>query len=84
MVALRDLFLSMDTDDNGSLSYEEFAHVMEKYKLSNQEIRALYVGFDTDGDGTIDYEEFCYGIRGKLSEEVSPFLNPSYDSQVAF
>ena len=79
MVALRDLFNEMDINDDQTLSYEEFATVMDKYKLSNQEIRALYVGFDADGDGCVDYMEFCHGIRGPLSAERRKIASDVFD-----
>mmetsp|Transcript_12643 Transcript_12643/g.23060 ORF Transcript_12643/g.23060 Transcript_12643/m.23060 type:complete len:2081 (+) Transcript_12643:183-6425(+) len=79
MVGLRDLFMEMDRDDSGALSYEEFSEVMENYKLDNQEIRALFVQFDADGSGEVDYVEFCHGIRGELNEERKTIVGEVFD-----
>lgn len=56
---LRDTFLAMDADQNGSLSALEIkAGFREAGLAAPPELDALLRGIDTDGNGSVDYREF--------------------------
>jgi len=53
----------MDKDGGGSLSHDELAEVIKRFrrfgfKASDKEINALMKYLDVDGNGSIDFDEF--------------------------
>ncbi|KAJ6308060.1 hypothetical protein OIU76_017769 [Salix suchowensis] len=60
IMGLKEMFKSMDTDNNGTITYEELKAGLPKLgtKLSESEVRQLMEAADVDGNGTIDYIEF--------------------------
>ncbi|CAL1375203.1 unnamed protein product [Linum trigynum] len=60
IMGLREMFKSMDTDNSGTITYEELRAGLPKLgtKLSESEVRQLMEAADVDGNGTIDYIEF--------------------------
>lgn len=60
IMGLKEMFKSMDTDNNGTITYEELKAGLPKLgtKLSESEVRQLMEAADVDGNGTIDYMEF--------------------------
>lgn len=57
---LKEMFKSMDTDNSGTITYEELKAGLPKLgtKLSESEVKQLMEAADVDGNGTIDYLEF--------------------------
>ncbi|KAL6515653.1 Calcium-dependent protein kinase 4 [Orobanche hederae] len=57
---LRQLFKMIDTDNSGTITYEELKQGLRKVgtELNECEIKALMNAADTDNSGTIDYGEF--------------------------
>ncbi|KAM1636926.1 hypothetical protein ACFX13_015061 [Malus domestica] len=60
IIGLKEMFKSMDTDNSGTITYEELKAGLPKMgtKLSESEVRQLMEAADVDGNGTIDYIEF--------------------------
>lgn len=60
IIGLKEMFKSMDTDDSGTITFEELKAGLPKLgtKLSESEVRQLMEAADVDGNGTIDYIEF--------------------------
>ncbi|CAL5433238.1 unnamed protein product [Camellia sinensis] len=60
IVGLKEMFKSMDTDNSGTITFEELKAGLPKMgsKLSESEVRQLMEAADVDGNGTIDYIEF--------------------------
>ncbi|XP_052209389.1 calcium-dependent protein kinase 1-like [Diospyros lotus] len=60
IVGLKEMFKSMDTDNSGTITFEELKAGLPKLgtKLSESEVRQLMEAADVDGNGTIDYIEF--------------------------
>ncbi|XP_058222485.1 calcium-dependent protein kinase 1 isoform X1 [Rhododendron vialii] len=60
IVGLKEMFKSIDTDNNGTVTFEELKAGLPKLgtKLSESEVRQLMEAADVDGNGTIDYIEF--------------------------
>ncbi|XP_068644575.1 calcium-dependent protein kinase 1-like [Aristolochia californica] len=60
IMGLKEMFKSMDTDNSGSITFEELKAGLPKLgtKLSESEVRQLMEATDVDGNGTIDYIEF--------------------------
>ncbi|XP_057994235.1 calcium-dependent protein kinase 1 isoform X1 [Hevea brasiliensis] len=60
IMGLKEMFKSMDTDNSGTITYEELKAGLPKLgtKLSESEVRQLMEAADVDGNGTIDYIEF--------------------------
>ncbi|CAH2078317.1 unnamed protein product [Thlaspi arvense] len=57
---LKTMFANMDTDQSGTITYEELKTGLAKLgsKLSEAEVKQLMEAADADGNGTIDYIEF--------------------------
>lgn len=70
---LKQMFANMDTDNSGSITYEELKTGLAKLgsKLSEFEVKQLMDAADVDGNGTIDYIEFITATmhRHKLERE---------------
>ncbi|KAL8114373.1 calcium-dependent protein kinase 15-like isoform X2 [Apium graveolens] len=60
IIGLKEMFKSMDTDNSGTITYEELKAGLPKLgtKLSESEMMQLMEAADVDGNGTIDYIEF--------------------------
>ncbi|XXG82296.1 hypothetical protein AAC387_Pa10g0277 [Persea americana] len=60
IMGLREMFKSMDTDNSGTITFEELKAGLPKLgtRLSESEVRQLMEAADVDGNGTIDYIEF--------------------------
>ncbi|KAB5564559.1 hypothetical protein DKX38_004613 [Salix brachista] len=60
IMGLKEMFKSMDTDNSGTITFEELKAGLPKLgtKLSESEVRQLMEAADVDGNGTIDYIEF--------------------------
>ncbi|KAG9149156.1 hypothetical protein Leryth_003154 [Lithospermum erythrorhizon] len=57
---LRQLFKMIDTDNSGTITFEELKHGLKRVgsELMETEIRMLMDAADVDNNGTIDYGEF--------------------------
>jgi calcium-dependent protein kinase len=59
---LRDIFRELDTDNNGTLSYNEIRQGFLKYsgkkKMSDNEFNKIMSNVDADKNDAIEYEEF--------------------------
>ncbi|KAJ6827650.1 calcium-dependent protein kinase 2-like [Iris pallida] len=70
---LKQMFTNMDTDNSGSITYEELKTGLTRLgsKLSETEVKQLMEAADVDGNGTIDYIEFVTATlhRHKLESE---------------
>ncbi|WVY91276.1 hypothetical protein V8G54_036790 [Vigna mungo] len=57
---LKAMFTNMDTDNSGTITYEELRAGLQRLgsKLTEAEVRQLMDAADVDGNGTIDYIEF--------------------------
>ncbi|EPS60285.1 hypothetical protein M569_14517 [Genlisea aurea] len=57
---LRQLFKMIDTDNSGTITFEELKHGLKKVgsNLMESEIKSLMAAADVDNNGTIDYGEF--------------------------
>ncbi|KAF8405795.1 hypothetical protein HHK36_007872 [Tetracentron sinense] len=57
---LKELFKMIDTDNSGTITFEELKNGLEKVgsELVESEIKALMDAADIDNSGTIDYGEF--------------------------
>ncbi|XP_019163795.1 PREDICTED: calcium-dependent protein kinase 17-like [Ipomoea nil] len=60
IMGLKEMFKSMDSDGNGTITLEELKRGLAKQgtKLSEYEVKQLMEAADADGNGLIDYEEF--------------------------
>lgn len=70
---LKAMFVNMDTDKSGSITYEELKTGLARLgsKLSEVEVKQLMEAADVDGNGTIDYIEFITATmhRHKLERD---------------
>lgn len=57
---LKAMFTNIDTDNSGSITYEELKSGLARLgsRLSEAEVKQLMEAADVDGNGTIDYIEF--------------------------
>ncbi|KAH7297029.1 hypothetical protein KP509_26G049900 [Ceratopteris richardii] len=60
IMGLKQMFESMDTDNSGTITFEELKTGLSKQgcSLAEHEVRQLMDAADVDGNGTIDYMEF--------------------------
>lgn len=60
IMGLKEMFKNMDTDDSGTITFEELKSGFARLgtKLSETEVRQLMNATDLDGNGTLDYQEF--------------------------
>lgn len=60
IAGLKEMFMSMDTDNSGAITFEELKAGLHRYgsNLKDTEIRDLMEAADIDNSGTIDYGEF--------------------------
>ncbi|XP_042460209.1 calcium-dependent protein kinase 5-like, partial [Zingiber officinale] len=60
IAGLREMFKAMDTDNSGSITFDELKAGFRRYgsTLKDTEIRDLMEAADVDNSGTIDYGEF--------------------------
>lgn len=70
---LKQMFTNMDTDNSGTITYEELKTGLARLgsRLSESEVRQLMDAADVDGNGSIDYIEFITATmhRHKLERE---------------
>ena len=71
---LRKLFIQIDQNGDGKITYDEFHEALTKYGLpiTEEEIALLVNQMDTNGNGYIDYTEFiaaCMKSKIYLKEE---------------
>ena len=56
---LRNLFIKMDVDDSGTISFKEFQEAMSLHpEVPNERIEQMFQQMDGDRSGEIDYTEF--------------------------
>ncbi|PKU84011.1 calcium-dependent protein kinase 26 [Dendrobium catenatum] len=60
IAGLREMFLAMDTDSSGAITFDELKAGLRRYgsTLKDTEIQDLMDAADVDNSGTIDYGEF--------------------------
>ncbi|KAG1346515.1 calcium-dependent protein kinase 1 [Cocos nucifera] len=60
IMGLKEMFKSIDTDNSGTVTFEELQAGLPKLgtKISESEVRQLMAAADVNGNGTIDYIEF--------------------------
>jgi Ca2+-binding EF-hand superfamily protein len=82
LLGLANLFKTFDTDNSGSLSWEEFCSALQKCGLtpSPQDIRAIFLDLDKDGDNSISYKEFIQIMRGDLSNVRKALIKRVFES----
>ncbi|KAA8523676.1 hypothetical protein F0562_010099 [Nyssa sinensis] len=70
---LKAMFTNMDTDNSGTITYEELKTGLARLgsKLTEAEVKQLMEAADVDGSGSIDYIEFITATmhRHKLERE---------------
>uniref|UniRef100_A0A5B7A1Y0 non-specific serine/threonine protein kinase n=1 Tax=Davidia involucrata TaxID=16924 RepID=A0A5B7A1Y0_DAVIN len=70
---LKAMFTNMDTDNSGTITYEELKTGLARLgsKLTEAEVKQLMEAADVDGNGAIDYIEFITATmhRHKLERE---------------
>nr|CAD70165.1 calcium-dependent protein kinase [Landoltia punctata] len=79
---LRQMFQNMDTDQSGTITYEELKTGLARLgsRLSEAEVKQLMDAADVDGNGSIDYIEFITATmhRHKLEREEHLYSAFSY------
>ncbi|KAJ7560118.1 hypothetical protein O6H91_04G114200 [Diphasiastrum complanatum] len=60
IMGLKEMFKAMDTDNSGTITFEELKAGLAKQgsSMAESEMRQLMQAADVDGNGTIDYLEF--------------------------
>ncbi|ONM24006.1 calcium dependent protein kinase3 [Zea mays] len=73
---LKQMFMNMDTDNSGTITYEELKAGLAKLgsKLSEAEVKQLMEAADVDGNGSIDYVEFITATMHRHKLERDEYL----------
>ena len=72
---LRVQFDAADTDQNGSIDYEEYASARKKHNrrhealLADAQIRRDFDLVDSDNNNEIDFDEYCLALAYSVAEE---------------
>eukprot|EP00803_Ostreobium_quekettii_P003177 evm.model.scf_1105.4 EVM.evm.TU.scf_1105.4 scf_1105:28267-31780(+) len=73
IVGLKNLFESLDVDENGMISADELTEEVRKgnVNVSERELEAILRSADVDGDGRVDFHEFSAALlsAAKLQKE---------------
>jgi Ca2+-binding EF-hand superfamily protein len=58
------MFKFFDVQAKGSVTFEEFARVLEKTGMyyPQQQMRQLYEGYDANQNGSLDYKELAFNL----------------------
>ncbi|KAK9714924.1 hypothetical protein RND81_06G131100 [Saponaria officinalis] len=74
------MFTNMDTDNSGSITYEELKTGLAQLgsKLTEAEVKQLMEAADVDGNGTIDYTEFITATMNRHRLETVKQRKISY------
>jgi calcium-dependent protein kinase len=75
---LKDLFISLDVNGDGSLSLEEIKEGL-KGQANEQQILNMLMAADTDGSGDINYTEFIAACIGSNIYENEKYLKQAFD-----
>ena len=65
MSILKDLFHKLDTNNDGTISKEEFEaasvelHDLDFFSFNNPNWDDVFREIDLNGDGSVDFHEFC-------------------------
>jgi calcium-dependent protein kinase len=82
IAGLKEMFLMMDSDGSGAISFEELKEGLKKVgsNLMEEDIRQLMDAADVDHDGTIDYGEFLAATLNlnKIEREENLYAAFSY------
>jgi calcium-dependent protein kinase len=77
IAGLKEMFKMMDSDDSGSISFEELKEGLKKVGsiLMEEDIRQLMDAADVDQNGTINYGEFLVATLNlnKIEREENLF-----------
>jgi len=73
---LRDIFISMDKNGDGSITISELKQAIEKSGLKEipADLQQILEGIDSDGSGQIDYTEFLAATLDKKAYEKEEVL----------
>lgn len=77
---LKTMFANMDTDNSGTITYEELKTGLARLgsKLSEAEVKQLMEAADVDGNGTIDYIEFISATMHRYRLERDEHLYKAF------
>ncbi|OAY25930.1 calcium-dependent protein kinase 21 [Manihot esculenta] len=77
---LKTMFTNMDTDKNGTITYEELKTGLARLgsRLSETEVKQLMEAADVDGNGTIDYIEFISATMHRYRLERDEHLYKAF------
>ena len=56
--SLRDAFMRIDRDNNGSLSRDEVLAALAEFNIPPRHLNSLLAAIDTNGDGVLSFSEF--------------------------
>ncbi|ESR65593.1 hypothetical protein CICLE_v100107181mg, partial [Citrus x clementina] len=78
--ALKEKFIEMDTDKNGTLSYDELRAGLTKVgsMLTEFDVKHLMEAADMDGNEAIDYTEFTAATIQRQKLERSEYLSKAF------
>ncbi|XP_057485788.1 calcium-dependent protein kinase 2-like [Actinidia eriantha] len=77
---LKAMFTNMDTDNSGTITYEELKTGLARLgsKLTEAEVKQLMEAADVDGNGTIDYIEFITATMHRHKLEIEHHLYKAF------
>eukprot|EP00746_Dinoflagellata_sp_MGD_P099287 gnl/MRDRNA2_/MRDRNA2_40375_c0_seq1.p1 gnl/MRDRNA2_/MRDRNA2_40375_c0~~gnl/MRDRNA2_/MRDRNA2_40375_c0_seq1.p1 ORF type:complete len:557 (-),score=131.73 gnl/MRDRNA2_/MRDRNA2_40375_c0_seq1:257-1927(-) len=82
IASIRAKFRKADKDDDDSLDFSEFEHLLVdqlNIRLSQQNLKELFQSFDIDHCNDIKYDHFLQQLRGEMSSYRKKFMNWIFD-----
>lgn len=77
-IKLAEVFRSMDADEDGQLTYQEFRSacastgLMRSNGVCEDDLRNIFHAFDLDGDGSIDLPSFLHRLTSTAAAAYTP------------
>jgi len=73
---LRNIFVKMDVDDSGTISFTEFKHAMSLHpEVPHETVEKMYSNMDVDNSGEVDYTEFLSATLSAQKHSNASILN---------
>ncbi|MCQ2821661.1 MAG: protein kinase, partial [archaeon] len=77
---LKNKFMEMDKDKNGTISYEELKEGLSPYGLAENQIKEMFDLVDTDKSGAIDYTEFIASVLDVENNVKEAYIQEAFIS----
>ncbi|MCQ2818026.1 MAG: protein kinase, partial [archaeon] len=75
-----DLFMTIDKNHDGVISYPEFKSALKKSKISEENVKKIFQSMDTDNDQTVNYTEFIAAVLNLKKDLKEEYLQEAFNA----